>query len=469
MSGTPPDGPSDPDVTALRAPRLEWVIASADSGDHPIALRRGRFTVGAARGCDIVLELPGVLPRHAQCNYTEDGALWVRPLRPDSVFVNGSPVTDWTRLNPGDFVRLGKVELALRERGKTKTPSGTLRAPAPLRSRPTRPRSSTGQAAPFPGLEKTLVPTEVRPPGRVTEPMPLPGFLPPNTLIAERYRISDRIAAGGMGEVYKAEHVELGRAFALKVMRPELSDDPEFVKRFKREAVASSRIGHKNIIDITDFGRTSDGRFYYVMELLEGQTLATLIGDEGALPIPRVMRFAFQMTHALGAAHRLGIIHRDLKPDNVMVIQRDDEVDLVKVVDFGIAKVASGQSAGGQTVIGTVVGTPQYMAPEQAAGLEVDARSDVYSLGLVFHEMITGRPAFTGKTPSILMSLQMTAAPPPLTAAPEAVPPALGKVIFRMLAKNPADRPQSTDEVLEVLQAIRRRRRRRMLRAPQGR
>jgi serine/threonine protein kinase len=249
------------------------------------------------------------------------------------------------------------------------------------------------------------------------------------------------------------------------VMRPQLSNDPRFVERFKREAGAAGRIGHKNIVDITDFGRTADGRFYYVMEFLDGRTLASILGDEGAQPMPRVLHLALQMVQALGAAHRLGITHRDLKPENVMVLQRDNQADLVKIVDFGVAKETNGPRGAGHTAIGTLLGTPQYMAPEQAAGLEVDARSDIYSLGLIFYELITGRAAFQGETPSILRALQMTAPPPPMIegrATP--LPPVLEDLVHRMLAKKPSERPQNTDEVLDALELMRRRRRARMMR-----
>jgi hypothetical protein len=464
MSGTEAEGTEDADVTAPRRAGLELVIVSGDSDAEPIALPPGRFLIGSGRRCNVVLALPGVLPRHAEGRNTPHKGLWVRGLRPGSAFVNGAAANDWTQLRAGDFLKLRGVELAVRERGDTDSPSGTLRALNPREDQPTR---LHGSASPSAGLEETLVRTGTHHAPSPTEPVAGASFLRPDTLIADRYRIVSRIAAGGMGEVYKVEHVELARAFALKVMRPELSSSPEFVKRFKREAVASSRIGHQNIVDITDFGSTSDGRFYYVMELLEGQTLAALIAQEGAQPIPRVMRIAFQMAHALSAAHRLGIVHRDLKPENVMLLQRQDQLDLVKVVDFGIAKVASGQGAGGHTTIGKVVGTPQYMAPEQAAGLDVDAVSDIYAFGLILHELITGRPVFTGKTPSILMSLQMTAPPPPLTAgAGSPIPPRLAQLILAMLEKNPKHRPQSTEDLLEVLEAIRRRRRQMMLQRP---
>jgi len=259
-----------------------------------------------------------------------------------------------------------------------------------------------------------------------------------------------------MGEVFKVEHIALGKTLAMKVMKKELSQDNEFVSRFKREATASSRIGHQNIVDVTDFGRTPNGRFYFVMEYLEGETLSQRLRRTGALKVHDVLHIGAQICRALAAAHDLGIVHRDLKPENVMVLKRAGEPDHVKVVDFGVAKVSTfGQ--GGHTAIGMVMGTPQYMSPEQAAGLAVDHRSDIYSLGLMLYELLAGRPVFEGQTPSLLMALQMSEPPPPLVLPDGAgdLHPQLENVLFRMLAKRPEQRPGSLDEVLEIIEALR--------------
>jgi hypothetical protein len=281
-----------------------------------------------------------------------------------------------------------------------------------------------------------------------------PVALQGGTVIAGRYRIEGKIAAGGMGEVYRVEHVELGRTFAMKVMKRELSNDQQFVDRFRREAIASSRIGQQNIVDITDFGRTEDGRFYFVMEYLDGETLAELVRREGPVSPRKVLHLTAQMCAALGAAHRVGVVHRDLKPDNVMVLKRARQASLVKVVDFGIAKVRQQGGGDQHTFIGMVVGTPQYMSPEQAAGLQVDARSDIYSLGLVVYELLAGQPAFKGESASVLMAMHMTEPAPQLPKLPEPVPGALEDVLFKMLAKRPEDRPQSMEEVLEALESL---------------
>ena len=249
---------------------------------------------------------------------------------------------------------------------------------------------------------------------------------------AGRYRIVAPLAAGGMGEVFEAQHLELGKAFALKVMLPGLAANAQFVKRFKIEAIAASRIGHPNIVDISDFDQTEEGRFFVVMELLDGVTLTELVKSEGALAPARAIRLALQVARALAAAHEQEIVHRDLKPDNVIVLDRPGNPELVKVLDFGVARVSTAPAeklvegpkpkTAGETAVGKVVGTPQYMSPEQAKGLVVDARSDIYALGLTLHELLSGAPAFSGNTPHSLMVKQVTEPPPPL---PESVPAAL--------------------------------------------
>src|SRR4051812_29126510 len=215
---------------------------------------------------------------------------------------------------------------------------------------PTRDLGPKGSAAPRPELLAQIA--EYKP--DLLAPSERPALMP-GSLVAERYKVLEKLASGGMGEVYRAEHVELGRVFALKVMLPDLSQDPNFVERFRREAVASSKIGHPNIVDITDFGKTASGAFFFAMELLEGKTLQELSSELGPIPVERVLHLAAQMCRALSAAHALGIVHRDPKPENVMVLQRPGMPDLVKILDFGIAKVTAPESAGLKTKIGVVV------------------------------------------------------------------------------------------------------------------
>jgi serine/threonine protein kinase len=280
-------------------------------------------------------------------------------------------------------------------------------------------------------------------------------ILSSGTVIDERYRLVRRLATGGMGEVYLAEHVQLGKAVALKVMLPDLSRDPMFAARFKREAIAASQIGQQNIVDVFDFGLTKDGNVYFVMEYLDGETLARVLVREGAMQLARLLPVALQIARALAATHTRDIIHRDLKPENVMLLQRPEQPDFVKVLDFGVAKVARAVGEEGHTAIGVVIGTPQYMAPEQARALGVDQRSDIYSLGLILYELIAGRPAFTAETSEALIANQLVDLPPPLEPGPvEGVPKELNELVFQMLEKNPSARPQTMEEVAKRLRGL---------------
>ncbi len=255
-------------------------------------------------------------------------------------------------------------------------------------------------------------------------------------VIGGRYRLDSRLAAGGMGEVYQATHIELGRKLALKLMRPALSAETSFVERFRREAMTASRLGHPHIVDIIDSGRSDDGQFYFVMEFLDGKTLSALI-DQGPVALPLALDLVTQIALGLDVAHRAGVVHRDLKPDNVIVLDREGR-PFVKLVDFGIAKVVASADQK-LTTHGLIMGTPQYMAPEQAAGLAVDARADVYALGLILFELLTGHPPLTGETASLIMSAHISKLAPSL---PAAFPASLRTLVARALAKSPAERPQ---------------------------
>lgn len=274
-----------------------------------------------------------------------------------------------------------------------------------------------------------------------------PARLVPGRVIAGRYRLEARLASGGMGEVFKATHVELGRPLALKVMRPELSGDEGFVERFRREAMTASRLGHPHIVDIIDSG-SEDGQFYFVMEFLDGRTLTKLI-DDGPVELPEALELVTQIAQALDVAHRAGVVHRDLKPDNVIVLERGGR-PFVKLVDFGVAKVVAPQDQK-LTTRGVIIGTPQYIAPEQAAGLAVDARADVYTLGLILFELLTGAPPLTGATPALVMSAHISQPAPLLSSG---FPASLRTLVARMLAKTPGDRPQSMAEVLRTLASV---------------
>ena len=229
-------------------------------------------------------------------------------------------------------------------------------------------------------------------------------------VIAERYHVLEKLGEGGMGQVYLAEHVRMRRKSAVKVMNPGLASDADAISRFNREASNASRISHPNVAAIYDFGETSEGMIYLAMEYIEGEPLTKLIAQQGALLPARAASIIRQAGDALTAAHDLGIVHRDLKPDNIMIARTRDGADLVKVVDFGIAKSA-GAEAQNVTRTGLVVGTPEYMSPEQLAGDPLDGRSDVYSLGLVAFTMLTGALPFPSQTAQESMIMRLTERP----------------------------------------------------------
>ncbi|MCC7001411.1 MAG: protein kinase [Gemmatimonadaceae bacterium] len=230
------------------------------------------------------------------------------------------------------------------------------------------------------------------------------------SIVAERYHILKKLGEGGMGTVYLAEHVKMGRKSALKVMNPGMNTDPDAIARFNREASNASRLSHPNICGIYDFGETPDGLIYLAMEFIEGQALTALIEKGGALQPARAASIIHQTADALQIAHDAGIVHRDLKPDNIMIAKTRDGSDLVKVVDFGIAK-ASSSDAQKVTKTGLVVGTPEYMSPEQLAGDKLDGRSDTYSLALVAFNCLTGKLPFPAETVQESMIMRLTDRP----------------------------------------------------------
>ena len=261
------------------------------------------------------------------------------------------------------------------------------------------------------------------------------------TILADRYRILRTLGEGGMGRVYLAEHVRMGRLSAVKVMSPALAPTPDAISRFNREASNASRINHPNVAAIYDFGETSDGTLYLAMEYVEGKTLTAILREGGPLAPRRAAELAGQIADGLDAAHHLGIVHRDLKPDNVLVTTQHDGREQVKIVDFGIAKTTQAKD---QTVtsLGVAIGTPEYMSPEQIAGEALDSRTDLYSLGLVLFNMLTGvlpHPALTSKQSLVQ---RLTARPLTLTEVKPNVPwpPRVQKALDRALAPEPDDR-----------------------------
>ncbi|MDE3054393.1 MAG: protein kinase, partial [Gemmatimonadota bacterium] len=233
------------------------------------------------------------------------------------------------------------------------------------------------------------------------------------SIIADRYHVLRKLGEGGMGQVYLAEHVKMGRKSAVKVMNPGMVHDADAISRFNREASNASRINHPNVAAVYDFGETGEGLIYLAMEFVEGPPLTKLIEQQGALPPLRAADIARQAADALAVAHDMGIVHRDLKPDNIMIAKNRDGTDLVKVVDFGIAKAADNE-AQKVTKTGLVVGTPEYMSPEQLAGDKLDGRSDIYSLGLVAFNMLTGKLPFPSDSAQEAMIMRLTDKPKPL-------------------------------------------------------
>jgi serine/threonine-protein kinase len=284
-----------------------------------------------------------------------------------------------------------------------------------------------------------------------------PQSAPPDPLIgrviAERFRITSLIARGGMGKVYKAEQSPLGRVCAVKVLNPNYTGDadPEFHRRFFREASITARITHPNSITIFDYGKTDDDIYYMVMEFLAGQTLHLALRECKTMPEERVGRIAQQMCRALREAHALDVIHRDLKPANIFLTRHGDEEDFVKVLDFGLVKHLAELPEEQLTQTGLFMGSPKYMAPEQIQGGHVDARTDIYSLGIMMYEMLAGRAPFERATSVNILMAHVGEPPPPMREVnPNLVcSPAFEELVMRCIAKNPADRFASMDEVLQ--------------------
>ena len=228
------------------------------------------------------------------------------------------------------------------------------------------------------------------------------------TVLGERYRILSRLGAGGMGAVYRAEHSTLRRDVAVKVLLPEMGSKDEFVRRFQREAESASRLAHLNIIAVTDFGRSPEGLLFLVMEYLDGEALSALI-RRGPIPLARAAGIFGQILDGLGHAHAAGIVHRDLKPDNIMLVEREGRPDVVKLLDFGIAKVTDPEDhREALTQAGVIFGTPEYLSPEQALGETVDARADLYAAGVILYEMLTGRRPFESDDKVKIISMHLS-------------------------------------------------------------
>jgi len=260
-----------------------------------------------------------------------------------------------------------------------------------------------------------------------------------------------------MGSVYLAEHPGIGRRVAVKVLHKNYTRDEHLLARFLNEARAANAIRHPNIIEILDSGMLADGTPFLVMELLEGESLGTRLRQNGALPIAKAVDFAYQTASALGAAHAKGIVHRDLKPDNLFVVPdvHDTNRERIKVLDFGIAKLQQGSVADSvKTRTGTLMGTPIYMSPEQCRGTRtVDHRSDIYSLGVIFYEMLVGQPPFVSEGFGDLVNMHLNVPPASARSKRAEIPLALDALVMKMLAKNPEDRYAEMGEVQAALKS----------------
>ncbi|MBI4533628.1 MAG: serine/threonine protein kinase, partial [Candidatus Melainabacteria bacterium] len=269
------------------------------------------------------------------------------------------------------------------------------------------------------------------------------------TKLADRYLILSVIGHGGMGVVYKAKHELMDRVVAIKMLQSQLISDSLSVKRFQQEARAASKLKHPNVITLFDFGVSPTGQPYLVMDYLKGISLSEVIKRDGHVGVDRCLKIFMQACSALEHAHEQGVIHRDLKPGNIMLVEEGDEKDFVKVVDFGVAKLLWGSDEEGQrlTQTGEVCGSPVYMSPEQCQGLRLDARSDIYSMGVVLYETLTGKLPLLGKTMVDTMSRHISEMPPPFSEVrPDLyIPERLESVVFKSLQKDPSDRHQTME------------------------
>lgn len=276
-------------------------------------------------------------------------------------------------------------------------------------------------------------------------------------VVGARYKVLSLLGQGATGQVYLAEHLQLGRKEALKVLKPNVAVDPRFVSRFRREARATNRVRHPNIVGVYDFGRLADGRLFLAMEYAEGPALSHVLIEETALVPARAVFIAKQVAQAIRHAHEHGVVHRDIKPANIVLTERRGTVDFVKVLDFGMAKILTPEDGDPKvlTLKGQTFGTPAYMAPEQFRESSSDPRVDIYAAGCVLYELLTGRPPFTGHSLELMYQHEREAPRPPGEVNPEAViPPELDACVLRCLAKQPDGRFATARDLFAALSAI---------------
>ncbi len=271
----------------------------------------------------------------------------------------------------------------------------------------------------------------------------------------EKYRLESRLGIGGMGTVYRARHLLIDRPVAVKVLNPRFVEDDAARTRFRREAKAAGRLQHTNAVTVTDFGQSQDGYVYLVMELLEGRTLREVLAKEAPLDTARAVSLMLQASAAVAAAHEAGIIHRDLKPANIFIVQHSEVPAVVKVLDFGIAKLAADSLDDDDhktlTQVGAMIGTPRYMSPEQCDGADLTPAADVYSLGVILYEMLTGTVPFSGSTPLSIALKHTSETPRSPRDFVSSIPSALEQVVLRTLEKKPEDRPANAAEFRKEL------------------
>jgi serine/threonine-protein kinase len=290
-------------------------------------------------------------------------------------------------------------------------------------------------------------PTAIR---RIAERPSGGDLLRPGSIFAGRYEVKEVLGAGGMGVVYRAFDRELGEPVAIKTLRPDtVAGDPVALERFKQEIRLARKIAHRNVVRTYDLGEV-DGLYYLTMEFVEGTSLKSLIESRGRLPAPVTLTIGKQLCRALEVAHEQGVIHRDIKPQNIVV----GPDGFLKVMDFGIARLANPPKGKGLTEAGMAIGTPDYMSPEQLSGMELDPRSDLYSTGVVLFECLTGRLPFEADTPWSLIAKHLEEVPPSPRSLNAEVPEGLAQVVVRAMAKDPGRRYQTAVELHDALEAI---------------